>query len=355
MKKSATKTANIDMAGFRPRPRTFDGQIPSVSETDQSTQTPAAPRSVIGAASVIAGITHGNELSQRLEETKTKLVEVTTRLAGFDGAMLVKAMDPKQIRRSSWANRIEAEFLTAEFDQLKEEIQSAGGNVQPIKVRAIDGTEVMFDGQKPTHEIAFGHRRHQACLELGLPVNAIVVEHMSDRELFESMDRENRGRKNLSAWEQGRMYQDAIDKGLYPSLRKLAESLGVNLSIVSRATSLAKLPAEMIAAFATPLDLQVRWAKPLADALQRDPDGVLARAREFKADGSGVASEVFDHLIGTVKLLPAQQLMISARGKQVAILKTDPQGRAVIEIESGVLKPTRHQELAKLLEKFLSE
>lgn len=359
VKKSATKTANIDMAGFRPRQRAFDGQTPQDSEAEPAARTPVASRSMVGAVSVIAGITHGNELSQQLDEAKTKLVEATTRLAGFDGAMLVRAMDPKQIRRSSWANRIEAEFLTTEFVQLKEEIQSAGGNVQPIKVRAIDGKEGVFDGQTPTHEIAFGHRRHQACLELGLPVNAIVVEHMSDRELFESMDRENRGRKNLSAWEQGRMYQDALDKGLYPSLRKLAESLGVNLSDASRATGLAKLPAEIVAAFETPLDLQVRWAKPLADALQRDPEGVLSRARQLGSTKGSIGSmEVFKQLVGETgerNELPVQELSISAGGKQVATLKAGPKGSAVIEIERGALPPDRLQDLAKLLEKFLSK
>ncbi|MBK9363084.1 MAG: hypothetical protein IPM99_19260 [Rubrivivax sp.] len=81
--------------------------------------------------------------------------------------------------------------------------------------------------------MVFGHRRHRACLELGLPVQAMVVD-MYDQQLFEAMERENRARKNLSAWEQGTMYRRALDEGLYPSQRRLAESLGVDISLVSR-------------------------------------------------------------------------------------------------------------------------
>lgn len=356
VKKAAAKTANIDMSGFHPRTRVFDGQTPKSAAPEQTVRAQAAPRSMIGAASVIAGITHGKELSQQLDEAKAKLEKAEGQLATFDGATFVRSMDPGQIRRSRWANRIEAEFATEEFRQLKEEILNAGGNVQPIKVRAISDGVKVFDGQTPSHEIVFGHRRHQACLELGIQVNVIVAEHMGDRDLFEAMDRENRGRKNLSAWEQGRMYQDALDNGLYPSLRKLAESLGVNLSDASRATGLAKLPKEVVRAFQTPLDLQVRWAKPLADALQRDPDGVLARARDLskKQEPRG-AGDVFDQLIGKAKHAPHQELQISASGKKVATLKAGAKGRAVIEFEAGALAPARHQALAKLLEEFLSK
>lgn len=66
------------------------------------------------------------------------------------------------------------------------------------------------------HEVEQG--RHRACLDLGLPV-LVVVEDASDASLFEQMERENRGRKNLSAW-------------------RLAESLGVDVSLVSKSVTL---------------------------------------------------------------------------------------------------------------------
>lgn len=304
----------------------------------------------------MAAITREAEISHELIGAQAKLEQANLKLAGFEGATLVRALDPKTVRRSEWANRIEQEFATADFQQLRAEIENAGGNVQPIKVRAVSSlAEGVFDGQTPTYEIVFGHRRHQACLELGLPVNAVVVDGMDDRTLFEAMDRENRGRKNLSAWEQGRMYDAAIKKGLYPSLRRLSESLGVNLSDASRAVQLAKLPKEIVGAFASPLDLQVRWAKPLTDALQKDPDGVLARARDTVSTRSlSGPVAVYEHLVGKAPTSAPKEIPISAGKRMLGLLRVDGKGRATVEFESGVLSEGQHAALVKLLQGFLA-
>jgi len=361
VKKAALKTAGISMAGFQPRAvasQVFDGQTPgTVAKAAMpmldATREPGKPFTGVG--SVMAAITREAEISQELIGARAKLEQANLKLNQFEGAVLVQALDPRSVRRSAWANRVEAEFSTAEFHQLKDEISGAGGNVQPIKVRAIPGGAGVFDGQTPTHEIVFGHRRHQACLELGLAVNAVVVAGMDDRALFEAMDRENRGRKNLSAWEQGRMYDEAIKKGLYPSLRRLAESLSVNLSDASRAVQLAKLPKEVVAAFGSPLDLQVRWAKPLADALQRDPDSVLSRARDIASEaGQRSAADVFDRLIGRAAASKARETVILAGKKKLATLKVDSKGRALVDFEPGVLLDDQHEALSKLLKAFLT-
>lgn len=385
VKKAALKTAGISMAGFQPRAQVFDGQTPLSTGYGAGEVAREPGKPFTGVGSVMAAITREAEISHELAGTQAKLVQVQRQLADFNGACLVRAIDPRAVRRSRWANRIEAEFLTAEFRRLKDDIAEAGGNVQPIKVRAIgadkaasdrgsngvfDGQTAaqgaavgtgqgrVFDGQTPTHEIVFGHRRHQACLELGLPVNAVLVEDMDDRALFEAMDRENRGRKNLSAWEQGRMYDEAIRHGLYPSLRRLSDSLGVNLSDASRAVQLARLPPEIVAAFGTPLDLQVRWAKPLADALQRDPDGVLARARllaEAPANAPRTAVDVVARLLAETPKPRPFEAAIKAGKRTLATLRLDALGRATIDIPPGVLSPGRHEALTKLLKTFLAD
>jgi ParB family chromosome partitioning protein len=360
VKKAALKTAGISMAGFQARPSTFDGQTPDWTPGKPSApRAPRAPREpgkpFTGVGSVMAAITREAEIAQELVGAQARLAQTALRLAEFEGATVLRALDPKSVRRSQWANRVEAEFGTREFQLLKEEIASAGGNVQPIKVRPIQGAPAVFDGQTPIHEIVFGHRRHQACLELGLAVNALVVDGMDDKALFEAMDRENRSRKNLSPWEQGRMYDEAIKKGLYPSLRRLSEGLGVNLSDASRAVQLAKLPKEIVAAFATPLDLQVRWAKPLADALQRDPEGVLLQARACASQsGPRLASDVFGRLIGKPTPPGALETTITAGQRMLAVLRVDGKGRASVAFEPGVLTEARHGALAQVLTAFLT-
>ena len=59
------------------------------------------------------------------------------RLAGFDGALPVRRLDPATVRVSAWANRHEHSYQDAGFLALKAEISAAGGNVQPIKVRPV--------------------------------------------------------------------------------------------------------------------------------------------------------------------------------------------------------------------------
>lgn len=280
--------------------------------------------------------------------------ELKERMRQFDGATPVRLIDPARIRPSKWANRHEASFETAEFSELKNEIESAGGNVQPIRVRPL--ARALNGSTDADYELVFGHRRHRACLELGIPVRALI-EDASDQELFEAMERENRGRKNLSAWEQGCMYRKALDEGLYPSLRRLADAVKVDVSLVSKSVALARLPEAVVAAFPSPIDIQFRWAQPLSEALQKDPEGVLRRARSVLEQGRGLnAAQVFERLIRVDEAAPAvavgsQKLM--RQGKVAATVTTDAKGRVTVKLEAVAVEGHRQQALMTWLEQFL--
>ena len=269
----------------------------------------------------------------------------------------LRKLDPSSIRPSKWANRHDASFLTAEFQELKAEIASAGGNVQPIKVRPAAVLNGSTPSAGPSFELIFGHRRHRACAELGIPVLA-AIEEASDVSLFEQMERENRGRKNLSAWEQGTMYRRALDDGLYGSLRRLAEGLGVDVSLVSKSVSLARLPEAVVAAFQSPLDIQFRWAAPLTEAMQKDPDGTLSRARAIaETRGDLSAATILSKLVGQPEPAPGRSaspaLMISKAGKVAAKLTADAKGRALVRFEAGALPESRRKALVRVIEDFL--
>lgn len=360
VKKIAEKTAGVTLDGFVPRPKVFDGQTP---QTPNPKSTHVEGKKFTGVGMFMDSMTGKSEVSKELAAAQFQLDDATKKLAEFDGATLMKSLDPKTIRRSEWANRNELEFSTSDFQKLKDLIANAGGNEQPIKVRAVQGVfdgqtgtdeGEVFDGQTPTYEIVFGHRRHQACLELGLLVNAVVIKDMDENTLFKAMDHENRGRKNLSAWEQGKTYDKALKKDLYPSLRKLVEALGINLSDASRSVKLAQLPDSIIDAFPTPLDIQVRWATPLTKALEKNPDTVMARAKEIRKDrGQMTATEVFDRLVGNDQKSASNEIQILAAGKKAATFRTGPKGRAVIEFEADAMPKSKHAALAKLIEGFL--
>jgi ParB family chromosome partitioning protein len=284
--------------------------------------------------------------------------ELRERLKSFDGAKPVRQLDPLTVRPSRWANRHEASFTDAAFAELKADIAAAGGNVQPVSVRPVLNGST--PGGSAAYELVFGHRRHRACLELGLPLQAMVAD-LSDRELFEAMERENRARKNLSAWEQGAMYKRALDEGLYPSQRKLSEALGVDVSLVSKSLSLARLPDVVVAAFASPLDIQFRWAQPLAEALQKDPEALIARARQARQPGMSLsAADVLDHLLGlrepaVLNRSTPSQRVIEGRAGRRAVMTRDAQGRVVIRFALGALSDAAEAQIAEAISRVMQK
>lgn len=296
-KKINEKTAGISLAGFQPRAQAAKIGLPPApvppSAASIATPSPArsATKSFTGAGIFMSAITGKDEVSKELAEVQGKLDAATAMLGKFEGAEVTRLIDAKLIHASHWANRNEASFKSTDFENLKAEIESGGGNVQAIKVRPRPGNPGEF-------EIVFGHRRHRACLELGLPVLS-VIEELTDVELFAQMDRENRQRADLRPFEQGVMYARALDEGLFPSLRKMSEALGVDVGNASKAMTLARLPAQVLAAFSSPLDLQQAWSTNLSAALQKDPDVVLSRAAVLvKKDPRPSAGHVYKELIG---------------------------------------------------------
>jgi ParB family transcriptional regulator, chromosome partitioning protein len=229
--------------------------------------------------------------------------QLKAQLDTYKGSNLTRRLDSASVVRSKWANRHEQSFADKEFLKLKAEIDGAGGNVQPIKVRPLAG-------EKDKFEVVFGHRRHQACLELGLPVLA-MIEDLSEQDLFAQMDRENRDRKDLRPYEQGLMYAKALDEGLFPSAKKMSASLGVAVQNIGTALTLARLPSEVVAAFPSPLDLQFRWASELKGALERNPDFVISEANKICSEAKKPSSrEVLGRLTkgGNTVLPPVEKI-----------------------------------------------
>ncbi len=326
--------------GLQPGPRlSGDGTAPA-----EAPKAKTAPGTMMGFLTAQSGAVQEAEA-------------LRARVKSLEDEVPLRRLHPSTIRPSKWANRHEAAFHSPEFQELKTEIAAAGGNVQPIKVRPVPVLNGSTPLPEPTYELIFGHRRHRACAELGLPV-LVVVEEASDVSLFEQMERENRGRKNLSAWEQGTMYRRALDDGLYSSLRRLAEGLGVDVSLVSKSVALARLPEAVVAAFHSPLDIQFRWAAALTEAMQKDPDGTLSRARALADTSSALgAAAIMASLVGLAgpktASLATQAMTISKAGKIAARVTSDAQGRTVVRFEPGALPESRRKALAKAIEDFL--
>ena len=348
-------------------------------------QTPHSgrPRTAIGGMAQF--VVDESKVRVELESLRAEYVK-------HEGSKPARLLDPRTIKPSIWANRHEDSFRSEEFSSLKAEIENAGGNVQAIKVRPMtsaqanpvlskqaqpDRDALKKGGVEPfnppyEYEIVFGHRRHRACLELKIPVLALI-EETTEKELFVDMDRENRLRADLSPWEQGMMYAKALDKGLFASNARLASAVGRDTGLIGKALALARLPMGIVDAFPTPLEIQYRWAKLLTDRLLVDPEGITHRASYLKKNKEKLnAREVFDLLTADEPIEvelnkhagfaaaqsqpptaePSQKVTLGKRGKPMATVSTDPKGRVMIRFKSAIT-PAQHAALTQLLQKFL--
>jgi ParB family chromosome partitioning protein len=65
-----------------------------------------------------------------------ELGKLRDRLKEHEGSTPTRSWTRRRSLPSRWANRHPDSFSTAEFARLKQDIELAGGNVQPISVRA---------------------------------------------------------------------------------------------------------------------------------------------------------------------------------------------------------------------------
>jgi ParB family chromosome partitioning protein len=264
----------------------------------------------------------------QIQQVEGEMAALREKLRQYEGSLPTRKMDPRTIRPSRWANRHASSFATSEFAGLKADIAHAGGNVQPILVRPLKGEEGQF-------ELVFGHRRHRAALELGIPVLASIwVEELGDAALFAAMDRENRERADLSNYEQGVMYQRALEEQLFPTQRQLAENLGVSHTWVRKALMVAQLPSAVVECFRSPLEISFRHAEQINAAMEKDRRGVLKRVEKLRGQNLAAALVVAKLLDNKPAFERAERIDIELEGRKVGALVRSKAGEFTITLNS---------------------
>jgi len=253
-------TAGLSLPGDpinEPAPERQEAQAKDVPPSAATAVETRFPPAVTGALAPRTGPGQMMAFRGQIQQVEGEMAALRDRLREYEGSLPTRKMDPKTIRPSRWANRHESSFATSEFAGLKADMEHAGGNVQPILVRPLKGEVGQF-------ELVFGHRRHRASLELGIPVLASIwVDELGDAALFMAMDRENRERSDLSPFEQGAMYHRALEEQLFPTQRQLAEGLGVSHTWVRKALMVAQLPPAVVECFRSPLEISFRHAEQI--------------------------------------------------------------------------------------------
>jgi len=233
------------------------------------------------AAGLAAGIDLSEEAApQRRSGIATNvLTGRSNRLADLASGAVVNRMhelvDPGRCRMWAGHNRDYALLTEERCADLIESIKAQGRQEMPAIVRRVSG-DPRYD-----FEVICGARRHWTISWLrshNYPDFKFLVDirDIGDEEAFRLADIENRARDDLSDLERARDYLRALDLYYDGRQRTMAERLNVTESWLTRYLDLARLPHELLRAFANPQDLGVRNAIALKGLLK--PEDRKARA-----------------------------------------------------------------------------
>ena len=194
-------------------------------------------------------------------------------------------LDPARVRIWSGNARSYAHLSEASCRELIDSIIAEGGQKVPAVVRRVEGD--------PDHdyEVIAGTRRHWSISWLransypDLPFLAQVAQ-LDDEAAFRLADLENRARADVSDLERARNYRAALATHYGNHQTRMAERLKLSKGWLSKMLKVATLPDAVIAAFASPAEVQLKPGYALAQALDdpRAATAILAEARVLAAD-----------------------------------------------------------------------
>ena len=194
-------------------------------------------------------------------------------------------LDPARVRIWPGNARTYAHLSEENCGELIDSIVAEGGQKVPAVVRRVDGD--------PDHEfeVIAGTRRHWSISWLrahSYPDMQFVaqVASLDDEAAFRLADLENRARADVSDLERARNYLDALKAHYGNHQTRMAERLKLSKGWLSKMLKVATIPDAVIAAFASPGDVQLKPAYALAQALD-DKDtakAITATARQIAKD-----------------------------------------------------------------------
>jgi len=197
--------------------------------------------------------------------------------------MLLIWLDPETVGLTPFANRNPLSLSSADegFRALKESILKNGQDT-PIRVRPSP------PGSATPYELIEGHRRHAAIRELnrgvegGRKILARIDAKASEiADLCLKMFRENADREDLCAFDTGRMFANWLAQKVFKTQRDIAAVTGLKESTVSQYLTIAALHPDVLAAFADPRAISLRWSPGLAKACKEHLPETLARAKKL--------------------------------------------------------------------------
>jgi ParB family chromosome partitioning protein len=267
-----------------------------------------------------------------LGERENRLSELAS---GKSVTRLQELVDPARCRIWEGHNRDYAALNAENCADLIDSFKAEGRQTFPAIVRRVEG-DVGHD-----YEVICGARRHWTVSWMRAhhePDFRFLVEprELIDEEAFRIADLENRSRRDLSDYERACDYARALDRYYGGSQQRMVERLEVSKSWLSRYLELARLPADVVAAFGSPHSIGISHAATLAPLLRAEDRmaRIIAEAVRLKAEQADHARR------GDVAILPAavmQRLVVSARESVAPRQGGTPKEHVVRSPEGGII------------------
>ncbi|KQM75804.1 chromosome partitioning protein ParB [Sphingomonas sp. Leaf22] len=200
-------------------------------------------------------------------------------------------LDPARVRIWPGNARSYAHLTEASCRELIDSIIAEGGQKVPAVVRRVEG-DAAHD-----YEVIAGTRRHWSISWLrahSYPDMMFVaqVATLDDEAAFRLADLENRARADVSDLERARNYAAALKTHYGNHASRMADRLKLSKGWLSKMLRVAALPDPIVAAFASPGDVQLKGGYALAQALDDRADAaviggeakVLAREQQHRRE-----------------------------------------------------------------------
>ncbi|WP_293677585.1 ParB/RepB/Spo0J family partition protein [uncultured Phenylobacterium sp.] len=252
-------------------------------------------------------------------------------------ARAIEQVDPARCRLWSEHNRDYAKLDETRCADLIESFKAQGRQEVPAIVRRVRG-DPDFD-----FEVICGARRHWTVSWLrGHNYTdfrfLVEVRDLTDEEAFRISDLENRAREDLSDIERARDYLKALGRHYGGRQKDMAERLKVSEAWLSRYLDLARLPADLVAAFDDPHELKIKHVTQLKPLLKPDDRErrVLAEATAItKGRGEGPPLKPQDVIrrLASASDPPKKSGSPKRSGQASAEVVSSPTGQPLFRVE----------------------
>jgi len=246
-------------------------------------------------------------------------------------------LDPTRVRVWPGNARSYAHLSEESCRELIDSIVAEGGQKVPAVVRRIEG-DAAFD-----YEVIAGTRRHWSISWLrahSYPDMQFVaqVAQLDDEAAFRLADLENRARADVSDLERARNYAEAMKAHYGNHLTRMAERLKLSKGWLSKMLKVAALPDAVVAAFASPADVQLKPAYALAQVLDdKDKAGAIRKEAGRIAKDQAARREAGRPALPAAEVLKTLLAAPDAEREKPAlpVMRNNFTGRPMVSLQSS--------------------